>query len=129
MAAVLITGADSGAARLLSLAGHEVSGEAGDELDVLVINAGAAESFSAALEEVVRVLESHLPALERSSSPVVVVSGADAVAQGVAAVVAAQYARTFPRLRINAVGGGAEVVARAAQVGPEGPSGEFFAAL
>jgi hypothetical protein len=127
MAAVLITGTDEGVSTLLERAGHDVSvGESAGDLDVLVINAGTAESFEAALADVVRVLQAHLPALERSAAPVVVVTGADPVARGVATVVAAQYARTFPRLRINAAEPGAEVVARMAQIGPDGPSGGFF---
>ncbi|WP_285644545.1 hypothetical protein [Lentzea sp. NBRC 102530] len=129
MAAVLITGADEALARetsrLLTSAGHTVVAAAGD-LDVLIIDAGAPREFESALAEVVRVLQEHLPLLERSAAPTVVITGHDEVAEAIANLVAVQYARSFPRLRINAAGPDAALIAATAQVGPDGPSGAYF---
>ncbi|WP_394616798.1 hypothetical protein JNUCC0626_45440 [Lentzea sp. JNUCC 0626] len=123
MAAVLITGADEAlgreTSRLLTSAGHTVVAE-GADLDVLIIDAGAAPEFESALAEVVRVLQGHLPALERSAAPNVVITGHGATAEAIANLVAVQYARSFPRLRINAVAPDAAVIATAAQAGPDG---------
>ncbi|MFD4671038.1 hypothetical protein ACFWNN_14980 [Lentzea sp. NPDC058450] len=131
MAAVLITGADEALARetsaLLTAAGHTIS--TGPDLDVLIIDAGAPREFESALIDVVRVLQSHLPALERSATPVVVITGHDALARAVATLVAVRYASTFPRLRINGAGPDAAVIARTAQLGPDGPSGAYFEAV
>ncbi|MGI5505974.1 hypothetical protein [Lentzea sp. CA-135723] len=132
MAAVLIVGADEAlgleTSRLLTSAGHTVVAE-GADLDVLIIDAGAPREFESALVEVVRVLQSHLPALERSAAPVVVITGHDALARAVATLVAVRYADSFPRLRINGAGPDAAVIARTAQIGPSGPSGAYFEAV
>ncbi|WP_434441017.1 SDR family NAD(P)-dependent oxidoreductase [Lentzea sp. E54] len=99
------------------------------ELDVLVNNAGvAAESFGSALTDVVRVLQAFLPLLERSTSPVVVNVGSRTATESKAAVAMAtvEYAKAFPRMRINAVEQDAGTVTRMAQIGQDGPSGGYF---
>ncbi|MEU0881705.1 SDR family NAD(P)-dependent oxidoreductase [Lentzea sp. NPDC005914] len=120
------------------------------------------ETFEVNLFGIVRVLHAFLPLLERSSSPVVVNvssrlaslataaegSGYPGVAYPVskAAVnmVTVQYAKAFPRMRINAVEPGftatdlnrgsgrqtveqgAEIIVRMAQIGQDGPTGGYF---
>ncbi|MGW6449113.1 hypothetical protein [Lentzea sp. NPDC055074] len=134
MASVLITGADDGVARdtarLLVHAGHTVSvhDDPGPpaELDVLVVGTGA-EPFENAVSGLARVLQTCLPALERSAAPAVVVVARDAEAEAAANLVTVQYARTFPGLRINAAVPDAEIIARTALLGPEGPTGGYFA--
>jgi NAD(P)-dependent dehydrogenase (short-subunit alcohol dehydrogenase family) len=116
----------------------------------------------------VRVTHAFLPLLQRSAAPVVVnvSSGLGSMAQvtipgepaygypgvaypaskAAANMVTVQYAKAFPRLRINAVDPGytatdlnahtgtqtveegAEIIVRMAQVGPDGPSGCYLAA-
>ncbi|MDX3663382.1 hypothetical protein PV646_39350 [Streptomyces sp. ID05-26A] len=132
MAAVLIAGADDelarDTARLLTRAGHTVSVSADPEpavLDVLVVGIGS-EPFEDEVSGLARVLQAFLPALERSAAPVVVVVARDAEAEAAATLVTVQYARTFPRLRINAAAPDAEIVARTALIGPDGPSGGYF---
>lgn len=135
MAAVLIAGADDelarDTARLLARAGHTVSVSADPEpaeldvLDVLVVGAGS-EPFEDEVSGLARVLQACLPALERSAAPVVVVVARDAEAEAAANLVTVQYARTFPRLRINAAAPDAEIIARTALIGPDGPSGGYF---
>ncbi|WP_189159544.1 hypothetical protein [Lentzea pudingi] len=130
MAVVLIAGADDAVARdtarLLADAGHTVSADPEPaELDVLVVGTGS-ETFESEVSGLARVLQAFLPALERSAAPVVVVVAGDAEAGAAANLVAVQYARTFPRLRINAAAPDAEVIARTALIGPDGPSGGYF---
>lgn len=130
MAAVLIAGADDAvardAARLLADAGHTVTTDPEPaELDVLVVGTGS-ESFENEVAGLAHVLQTYLPALERSAAPVVVLVARDAEAGAAANLVAVQYARTFPGLRINAAAADAEVVARTALIGPDGPSGGYF---
>jgi hypothetical protein len=133
MASVLITGADEDqeTARRLVRAGHTVRhGDTADPLDVLVNTGGAAaETFEGALEGAARVLQAFLPLLERSAAPVVVnVSGPpDSPSAAAVNMVTVQYAKAFPRMRINTVEHGTEAVARLAQIGPEGPTGGYFA--
>ncbi|MCP2246747.1 short chain dehydrogenase [Lentzea aerocolonigenes] len=104
--------------------------EAVGELDVLV-NATAdleQETFEDDLAGLVRVLQAFLPLLERSSAPVVVnVGGGPASLSAAAAnIVAVQYAKAFPNVRINAVEPGAASVVRMAQIGQDGPTGGYF---
>lgn len=101
-------------------------------LDVLINNADVAreqpsETFEITLVGMARVLQTFLPLLERSASPVVVnVSVADPASKAAANMVTAQYAKAHPRMRINAVEPGVEIVARMAQIGPDGPTGGYF---
>ncbi|MEV6718119.1 hypothetical protein AB0M48_39445 [Lentzea sp. NPDC051208] len=139
MAAVLITGAteDAEIARRLVLAGHTVrfaptdgaSAESLDSLDVLV-NAGGAgeETFEGAVEGTARVLQTYLPLLERSASAVVVnVSGPrDSPSAAAVNLVTVQYAKAFPRLRINAVEQDIGAIVEMAQIGQDGPTGAYF---
>ena len=130
---MLIAGADESAeiTRLLVRAGHTVlpQGTAPEQVDVLVNTAALApETFEAKVAGLARVLQDHLPALERSAAPVVVnVSDADPLTRAAATVVTAQYARAFPHVRINAVERHAETIARLALAGPDGPTGGYFA--
>lgn len=135
MAAVLIAGdLSQETVRLLERAGHSVhllagpSAQAVDELDVLVTTAALApETFEAKVAGLAEVLQSYLPALERSAAPVVVnVSDADLLTRAAATVVTAQYARAFPHVRINAAERDAATITRLAQVGPDGPTGGYF---
>lgn len=101
-----------------------------DSLDVLVNHGGAAEeTFEAALEGAARVLQAYLPLLERSASPVVVnVSGPqDSPSAAAVNVVTVQYAKAFPRMRINAAEQNTEAVERLTRIGPDGPTGGYFA--
>jgi hypothetical protein len=139
MAAVLITGADEDAeiARRLVRAGHTVrfapldgaSAESLDSLDVLVNTGGAAqETFEGAVESTARVLQTYLPLLERSASAVVVnVSGPqDSPSAAAVNIVTVQYAKAFPRMRINAVEQDTGAIVRMAQIGQDGPTGGYF---
>lgn len=101
--------------------------EAVGELDVLV-NADMQDTFEAGLVGIVRVLQAFLPLLERSACPVVVNVGGRA-SEAAVTIVTAQYAKTFPRLRINAVEPGADVIVAMAQIGQDGPTGGYFAAV
>ncbi|WP_191300722.1 hypothetical protein [Lentzea cavernae] len=135
MAVVLITGADEEfgqeTAHRLERAGHTVhrndamSALAVDELDVLVNAAGLApETFEAKVAGLARVLQACLPALERSAAPVVVnVSAPETLTRAAATVVTAQYAKAFPRMRINAAERDAEIVLRLVR---DGPTGGYF---
>ncbi|MFD4639278.1 hypothetical protein ACFWN2_18310 [Lentzea sp. NPDC058436] len=106
MAAVLVTGADESPeiARLLEQAGHTVHRNAPQALDVLVNTAALApETFEAKVAGLAEVLQTYLPALERSAAPVVVnVSDSELLTKAAATVVTEQYARAFPHVRINA---------------------------
>ncbi|MDX8055527.1 hypothetical protein SK571_39645 [Lentzea sp. BCCO 10_0798] len=139
MAAVLITGAteDAEIARRLVLAGHTVrfapldgaSAESLDSLDVLVNTGGAGEeTFEGAVEGTARVLQTYLPLLERSASAVVVnVSGPqDSPSAAAVNLVTVQYAKTFPRMRINAVEQDIGAIVKMAQIGQDGPTGAYF---
>ena len=124
------------------------------------------ETFETNLFGTVRVLQAFLPLLERSAAPVVVnvssrLASLSSVAtpgaygyayEGVAYpaskaavnMVTVQYAKAYPRMRINAVEPGftatdlnahtghqtveegAEVIVRMAQIGPDGPTGGYF---
>jgi NAD(P)-dependent dehydrogenase (short-subunit alcohol dehydrogenase family) len=120
------------------------------------------ETFEVNLFGMVRVLHAFLPLLERSEAPVVVnVSSrlaslataaagtgypgvAYPVSKAAVNMVTVQYAKAFPKMRINAVepgftatdlnGGtgrqsveqGAEIIVRMAQIGPDGPTGGYF---
>lgn len=137
MASVLITGADEApeTTRRLVRAGHTVrvggtSAATQEPLDVLVNNGGAAEeTFQGALEGAARVLQAYVPLLERSAAPVVVnVSGPqDSPSAAAVNMVTVQYAKAFPRMRINTVEHGTGAVVRLAQIGPDGPTGGYFA--
>ncbi|WP_329789984.1 hypothetical protein V1227_38340 [Lentzea sp. DG1S-22] len=128
MASVLIAGADPGGlAGLLEQAGHTVrlapldaapgepvAGEP-DELDVLINTAGLApETFEAKVAGLARALQAHLPALERSAAPVVVnVSDPGSpLSEAAARVVAVEYAKAFPGVRISTAGEDAESIVR-----------------
>lgn len=88
-----------------------------DSLDVLVNNAAeltepdeataevVRERFEADLTGLVRVLQTFLPLLERSTSPVVlnVTSRSAPLAAAAVNVVAVEYAKAYPQLRIEAV--------------------------
>jgi hypothetical protein len=131
MAAVLITGADEGGeiARLLERAGHVVHRHdpaSVRAVDVLVNTAALApETFEAKVAGLAEVLQSHLPALERSAAPVVVnVSDPELLTRAAATVVTARYAKAFPHLRINSAEQNA--VARLARIGRDGPTGGYF---
>ncbi|WP_090074157.1 hypothetical protein [Lentzea flaviverrucosa] len=142
MAAVLITGADEDAeiARRLVRAGHTVrfapldgasaeSLDALDVLDVLVNTGGAAqETFEGAVESTARILQTYLPLLERSAAAVVVnVSGPqDSPSAAAVNIVTVQYAKAFPRMRINAVEQDTGAIVRMAQIGQDGPTGGYF---
>jgi NAD(P)-dependent dehydrogenase (short-subunit alcohol dehydrogenase family) len=120
------------------------------------------ETFEVNLFGLVRVLHAFLPLLERSAAPVVVnVSSrlaslataaagtgypgvAYPVSKAAVNMVTVQYAKAFPRMRINAVEPGftatdlnrgsgrqtleqgAEIIVRMAQIGPDGPTGGYF---
>ncbi|SDK75022.1 hypothetical protein SAMN04488074_10735 [Lentzea albidocapillata subsp. violacea] len=137
MAAVLIAGADEDAeiARRLVLAGHTVrfapldGASAGslDSLDVLVNTGGAAqETFEGAVESAARVLQTYLPLLRRSAVVVNVSGPRDSPSAAAVNIVTVQYAKAFPRMRINAVEQDAGAVVRMAQVGQDGPTGGYF---
>ena len=124
-----------------------------------------AETFETNVFGTVRVLHAFLPLLLRSAAPVVVnvssrlaslavVSAPDAAYPGVAYpasktavnMLTVQYAKAFPRIRINAVEPGftatdlnrgagrqtveqgAEIIVRMAQLGPDGPTGSYVEA-
>jgi NAD(P)-dependent dehydrogenase (short-subunit alcohol dehydrogenase family) len=96
-------------------------------LDVLINNVPERDTFEAGLADMVRVLEAFLPLLERSATPVVVnVSVGDPVSKAAANMVAVEYAKAHPRMRINAVEPGTETVVRLAQIEPDGPTGGYF---
>jgi NAD(P)-dependent dehydrogenase (short-subunit alcohol dehydrogenase family) len=120
------------------------------------------ETFEVNLFGIVRVLHAFLPLLERSEAPVVVnVSSrlaslataaagtgypgvAYPVSKAAVNMVTVQYAKAFPRMRINAVEPGftatdlnrgsgrqtveqgAEIIVRMAQIGQDGPTGGYF---
>ncbi|MFE6685161.1 SDR family oxidoreductase [Streptomyces sp. NPDC057743] len=166
-AAIQTIEADGGLDVLVNNAGIELRGENNEV-------AGAAEVTADAMREVfetnvfgtVRVTHAVLPLLQRSAAPVVVnvssglasithvtTPGHPAAAYpGVAYpasktavnMVTVQYAKAFPRMRINAVEPGftktdlngntgvqtvekgAEIIVRMAQLGPDGPTGGYF---
>ncbi|MFS8096024.1 SDR family NAD(P)-dependent oxidoreductase [Lentzea alba] len=120
------------------------------------------ETFEVNLFGMVRVLHAFLPLLERSEAPVVVnVSSrlaslataaagtgypgvAYPVSKAAVNMVTVQYAKAYPKMRINAVEPGftatdlnagsgrqtveqgAEIIVRMAQIGPDGPTGGYF---
>lgn len=127
---MLIAGADPGGlAVLLEQVGHTVrlapldaapgepvavAGEP-DELDVLINTAGLApETFEVKVAGLARVLQAHLPALERSAAPVVVNVGdpGSPLSEAAARVVAVEYAKAFPGVRISTAGEDAESIVR-----------------
>ncbi|PWK86024.1 short subunit dehydrogenase [Lentzea atacamensis] len=63
------------------------------------------DAFEAGLAGLARVLHAFLPLLERSAAPVVVNVGSrsDPLAEAAVTMVTVQYAKAYPRMRINAV--------------------------
>ena len=127
---MLIAGADPGGlAGLLEQAGHTVRvapldaapdepvavARESDELDVLVNTAGLApQTFQAKVAGLARTLQACLPALERSAAPVVVnVSDPGSpLSEAAARVVAVEYAKAFPGVRISTSGDDAASIVR-----------------
>ncbi|MGW3571572.1 SDR family NAD(P)-dependent oxidoreductase [Streptomyces sp. NPDC000941] len=159
--------ADGGLDVLVNNAGVEAREPDGGVAGAAEVTADAMRSvFETNVFGVVRVTHAFLPLLSRSAAPVVVnVSSGLASLTRVTApdtptyaypgvaypasktavnMVTVQYAKAFPRMRINAVEPGytatdlnrhtgiqtveegAEIIVRMAQVGPDGPTGGFF---
>ncbi|MGW2416514.1 SDR family oxidoreductase [Streptomyces tubercidicus] len=146
---------------LVNNAGIEVRSPEGEIIRAAELTADVMrEVFEANVFGLVRVTHAFLPLLERSAAPVMVnvSSGTASLAQagkgypGVAYPVSktavnmltVQFAKAFPRIRINAVEPGytatdlnqhegtqtveqgAEIIVRMAQLTPDGPTGGFF---
>lgn len=159
--------ADGGLDVLVNNAGVEAREPDGGVAGAAEVTADAMRTvFETNVFGVVRVTHAFLPLLSRSAAPVVVnVSSGLASLTRVTApdtptyaypgvaypasktavnMVTVQYAKAFPRMRINAVEPGytatdlnrhtgiqtveegAEIIVRMAQVGPDGPTGGFF---
>ncbi|MFH8342027.1 SDR family NAD(P)-dependent oxidoreductase [Streptomyces sp. AM6-12] len=153
--------AEGGLDVLVNNAGIEVRSPGGDIIGAAELTADVMrEVFETNVFGLVRVTHAFLPLLERSAAPVVV-----NVSSGLASLALAgkgypgaaypaskttvnmltvQYAKAFPRMRINAVEPGytatdlnrhegtqtveqgAEIIVRMAQLGPDGPTGGYF---
>ncbi|MFE6742048.1 SDR family NAD(P)-dependent oxidoreductase [Streptomyces tubercidicus] len=160
-AAVATVEAAGGLDVLVNNAGIEVRSPEGEIVRAAELTAEVMrEVFETNVLGLVRVTHAFLPLLERSAAPVMVnvSSGTASLAQagkgypGVAYPVSktavnmltVQFAKAFPRIRINAVEPGytatdlnqhegtqtveqgAEVIVRMAQLTPDGPTGGFF---
>ncbi|MEW9518498.1 SDR family NAD(P)-dependent oxidoreductase [Streptomyces tubercidicus] len=160
-AAVATVEAAGGLDVLVNNAGIEVRSPEGEIVRAAELTADVMrEVFEANVLGLVRVTHAFLPLLERSAAPVMVnvSSGTASLAQagkgypGVAYPVSktavnmltVQFAKAFPRMRINAVEPGytatdlnrhegtqtveqgAEIIVRMAQLSPDGPTGGFF---
>ncbi|MDW6058237.1 SDR family NAD(P)-dependent oxidoreductase [Streptomyces sp. FXJ1.4098] len=160
-AAVATIEADGDLDVLVNNAGIEVRSPGGDIIGAAELTADVMrEVFETNVFGLVRVTHAFLPLLERSAAPVVVnvSSSLASLAQagkgypGVAYptsktavnMLTVQFAKAFPRMRINAVEPGytatdlnghegtqtveqgAEIIVRMAQLGPDGPTGGYF---
>ncbi|WP_329192516.1 MULTISPECIES: SDR family NAD(P)-dependent oxidoreductase [unclassified Streptomyces] len=161
-AAVATIEADGELDVLVNNAGIEVRSPGGGIIGAAELTADVMrEVFETNVFGLVRVTHAFLPLLERSAAPVVVnvssglASLARAGAKGYPGVaypasktavnmLTVQYARAFPRMRINAVEPGytatdlnrhegtqtveqgAEIIVRMARLGPDGPTGGYF---
>ncbi|WP_251091517.1 SDR family NAD(P)-dependent oxidoreductase [Streptomyces sp. Caat 7-52] len=160
-AAVATVEADGGLDVLVNNAGIEVRSAEGDIIGAADLTAEVMrEVFETNVFGLVRVTHAFLPLLERSAAPVVVnvSSGLASLARagsgypGVAYpaskaavnMLTVQFAKAFPRMRINAVEPGytatdlnrhqgmqtveqgAEIIVRMARLGPDGPTGGYF---
>ncbi|MFK0202978.1 SDR family NAD(P)-dependent oxidoreductase [Streptomyces lavendulae] len=160
-AAVATIEAGGGLDVLVNNAGIEVRSPGGDIIGAAELTADVMrEVFETNVFGLVRVTHAFLPLLERSAAPVVVnvssglasLAGAGKGYPGVAYpasktavnMLTVQFAKAFPRIRINAVEPGytatdlnrhegmqtveqgAEVIVRTAQLGPDGPTGGYF---
>ncbi|KJK59440.1 SDR family NAD(P)-dependent oxidoreductase [Saccharothrix sp. ST-888] len=160
-AAVATIEAAGGLDVLVNNAGIEVRSPGGDIIGAAELTADVMrEVFETNVFGLVRATHAFLPLLERSAAPVVVnvSSGTASLAQagkgypGVAYpasktavnMLTVQFAKAFPRMRINAVEPGytatdlnrhegtqtveqgAEIIVRMAQLGPDGPTGGYF---
>ncbi|MCX4679125.1 SDR family NAD(P)-dependent oxidoreductase [Streptomyces sp. NBC_01433] len=160
-AAVATIEADGGLDVLVNNAGIEVRSPGGDIIGAAELTADVMrEVFETNVFGLVRVTHAFLPLLERSAAPVVVnvSSNTGSLAQAGKAypgaaypasktavnMLTVQFAKAFPRMRINAVGPGytatdlnrhegtqtveqgAEIIVRMAQPGTDGPTGGYF---
>ncbi|MFF4395032.1 SDR family NAD(P)-dependent oxidoreductase [Streptomyces sp. NPDC001480] len=166
-AAVRAIEADGGLDVLINNAGVEERADGNAVIGAADVTADIMRNtFETNVFGTVRVLHAFLPLLERSAAPVVVnlSSGLASLTRvtdagtptyaypGVAYpasktavnMITVQYAKAFPRMRINAVEPGftktdlngntgiqtveqgAEIIVRMAQVGPDGPTGGYF---
>ncbi|MEV7501252.1 SDR family NAD(P)-dependent oxidoreductase [Streptomyces sp. NPDC093018] len=153
--------AEGGLDVLVNNAGIEVRSPEGEIIGAADLTADVMrEVFETNVFGVVRVTHAFLPLLERSAAPVVVnvSSSLASLAEGgkgypgvaypasktTVNMLTVQYAKAFPRLRINSVEPGytatdlnqhagmqtveqgAEIIVRMAQVSPDGPTGGYF---
>ncbi|MFE9173695.1 SDR family NAD(P)-dependent oxidoreductase [Streptomyces kebangsaanensis] len=166
-AAVKAVEADGGLDVLVNNAGVEARSPDGGVIGAEEVTAEAMRTvFETNVFGVVRVTHAFLPLLQRSANPVVVnvssglasltrVTDPDTPAHAYPGVaypaskaavnmITVQYAKAFPRMRINAVEPGytatdlnrhtgtqtveegAEIIVRMAQTGPDGPTGGYF---
>ncbi|MEU1012219.1 SDR family NAD(P)-dependent oxidoreductase [Streptomyces sp. NPDC005890] len=160
-AAVATVEAGGGLDVLVNNAGIEVRSPGGDIIGAAELTADVMrEVFDTNVFGLVRVTHAFLPLLENSTAPVVVnvSSGLASLARagngypGVAYptsktavnMLTVQFAKAFPRMRINAVEPGytatdlnrhqgvqtveqgAEIIVRMARLGPDGPTGGYF---
>ncbi|RKE16896.1 SDR family NAD(P)-dependent oxidoreductase [Streptomyces sp. TLI_171] len=160
-AAAAAVEADGGLDVLVNNAGIEVRSAGGAIVGAAELTADVMrEVFETNVFGLVRVTHAFLPLLERSAAPVVVnvSSGTASLSQGgkgypgvaypasktAVNMLTVQFAKAFPRMRINSVepgytatdlnrhegtqsvAQGAEVIVRMAQLGPDGPTGGYF---
>jgi NAD(P)-dependent dehydrogenase (short-subunit alcohol dehydrogenase family) len=166
-AATKAIGAGGGLDVLVNNAGIEVHKEDGTVPDAAELTADVMRQvFETNVFGTVRVTHAFLPLLQRSNAPVVVnvSSGLASLTRAATAgtpsyaypgiaypasksavnMITVQYAKAFPRMRINAVEPGytatdlnshrgtqtveqgAEVIVQMAQIGPDGPTGGYF---
>ncbi|WKE71577.1 SDR family NAD(P)-dependent oxidoreductase [Streptomyces sp. WP-1] len=153
--------AEGGLDVLVNNAGIEVRSPEGEIIGAADLTADVMrEVFETNVFGVVRVTHAFLPLLERSAAPVVVnvSSSLASLAQAgkgypgaaypasktTVNMLTVQFAKAFPRMRINSVEPGytatdlnqhagmqtveqgAEIIVRMAQVGPDGPTGGYF---
>ena len=153
--------AEGGLDVLVNNAGIEVRSPEGEIIGAADLTADVMrEVFETNVFGVVRVTHAFLPLLERSAAPVVVnvssslaslaqagkgyPGGAYPASKTTVNMLTVQFAKAFPRLRINSVEPGytatdlnqhagmqtveqgAEIIVRMAQVGPDGPTGGYF---
>ncbi|OIK23805.1 SDR family NAD(P)-dependent oxidoreductase [Streptomyces malaysiense] len=160
-AAAAAVEADGGLDVLVNNAGIEVRSPGGDIIGAAELTADVMrEVFETNVFGLVRVTHAFLPLLERSAAPVVVNVSSSLASLALAGkgypgvaypasksavnMLTVQFAKAFPRMRVNAVEPGytatdpnrdevtgtveqgAEIIVRMAQLGPDGPTGGYF---